>query len=173
MFSSTKQFQRALFTNNNSVKFAFDEKSAKRVLSRVNTLQWTSNEASVHNSRLHLKTLGVFHKRRLCNKSPCRTEDLPFVSSFQGRSGDLATCFSSCEYEWIAKRHEVILTGHPAFKLISTRVLPVSDDVNATGCTNCERQIRNTISTVTKNGQGVGWQSQNINCSASPAAISN
>ena len=103
-----------------------------------------------------IEDLEVFYKLHACNKSLCRTEDLPFVYCFQSRSGDLVICLVKLRVRWIAMRHEVILTGHTAFKLISTRVLPVSDDVNATGCTNCERQIYNTISTVTKNGQGVG-----------------
>lgn len=49
--------------------------------------------------------------------------------------------------------------AHSAFELISRQVLPVSDDVNTSGCTNYEPQgFHNAISTMTKKGRGVGKQ---------------
>ena len=98
MFSSTKEFQRALFTNNNSVKFAFDEKFGKCVLlSGVNTLQWTSSAAhvSLKLGGISFTLLCVISLRAgcQCNINPFRNEDSPVVSCFQGRSGDLASCF--------------------------------------------------------------------------------
>lgn len=49
--------------------------------------------------------------------------------------------------------------AHSAFELISRQVLPVSDDVNTSGCTNHEPQgFHNAISTMTKKGRGVGKQ---------------
>lgn len=93
------------------------------------------------------KDLRIFYKRHVCNISSCRTEDLPFVSSFQGRSGELATCFLELRVrtDCSAPRGHILIE-HTAFELISTQVLPVPADVNTIRCTNCDGQINITQS---------------------------